>query len=243
MSITRPTPIAKQVNEILRRRIHDETYLAGGRLPSESELAREFDVSRATVRTVLAKLEAEGLILRKQGDGTYVNMRIRDVNTHLGGLWEFSRLIEKSGYKTTIEPLFVGRRGATEHEASALAILVGESVLALKRLFHADQQPVILASNVIPNKYLDQDTEKYNGSYNIRQFLETYSHQKIAYAISDVSATQLDGEIAKILAKEPGYPLLKIQITFYDTNNQPLVYGNSYYDDSVLRLRQVQAWG
>ena len=73
MPVTRSKSIVEQVNEILRQRIHDATYQPGARLPSESELAEEFGVSRATVRTVLAKLSVEGLILRRQGDGTYVN--------------------------------------------------------------------------------------------------------------------------------------------------------------------------
>jgi len=65
MLITRPVPITAQVNEILRQRIREGTYVPGARLPSESELARELDVSRATIRTVLTRLAAEGLILRK----------------------------------------------------------------------------------------------------------------------------------------------------------------------------------
>ncbi len=130
MSITRSAPVAVQVNQILRERIRLGAYPPGGKLPSESELSQEFDVSRATIRTVLARLAAEGLILRKQGDGTYVNERIREVNTHLGGLWEFGRLIESSGYQPSINPLSITQRSSTEHEAHLLAIQPGDEVLA-----------------------------------------------------------------------------------------------------------------
>ena len=120
MLVTRSKSIVEQVNEILRERIHDATYKPGERLPSESELAEQFGVSRATVRTVLAKLSVEGLILRRQGDGTYVNERIRDVNTHLGGLWDFTRLIETSGFSASIKALSVELTQATEKEADAI---------------------------------------------------------------------------------------------------------------------------
>lgn len=66
-------PLAERLETILRGRILVGTYAPGGRLPSESELAAEFGVSRATVRTVLARLAAQGLILRRHGEGTYVN--------------------------------------------------------------------------------------------------------------------------------------------------------------------------
>jgi DNA-binding GntR family transcriptional regulator len=242
MSITRSAPVAVQVNQILRERIRQGVYPPGSKLPSESELSLEFDVSRATIRTVLARLAAEGLILRKQGDGTYVNERIGDVNTHLGGLWEFGRLIESSGYQPSIKALEVVKRSATHAEAQKLAIKPGDEVLELKRLFFADENPVILATNVIEYTRIDQSAGKPDGRIPIREFIQRYCHRKIAYAISDVRAKLADGEISDILGQEAGAPLLNIDITFYDRDNQPLICGNSFYNDTELRLRLVQAW-
>jgi len=113
MLVTRSKSIVEQVNEVLRERIRNATYAPGLRLPSENGLAEEFGVSRATIRTVLAKLSVEGLILRRQGDGTYVNERILEVNTHLGGLWDFSRLIESSGFSSSIKALSLQETTAT----------------------------------------------------------------------------------------------------------------------------------
>ncbi|MDX9863592.1 MAG: GntR family transcriptional regulator [Anaerolineaceae bacterium] len=82
MVIKRRQPITEQVISLLRGRIRSREY-GDGRLPSESELALEMEVSRATIRTALSRLEAEGLVNRRQGDGTYVNQRIRDVKNHI----------------------------------------------------------------------------------------------------------------------------------------------------------------
>ena len=243
MNIIRPTPVADQVNEVIRERMRDGTYRPGERLPSESDFSREFGVSRATVRTALARMEAEGLILRKQGDGTYINERIQDVNTHLGGLWEFSRLIESSGYQSNIKSLSVEIRQVKNDEAQQLGIPLDEDVLALQRLFFADQKPVIYVSNAIPYRFVDGVAGPFDGELRIQDFLARYCHRKIAYAISDVRAHILQAHNAALLGREPGEQILKIQITFYDQDNQPLVFGNSLYDDSMLRLRLVQAWG
>jgi GntR family transcriptional regulator len=243
MNIIRTTPVADQVNQVLRERMLDGTYRAGARLPSESELSKEFGVSRATIRTVLARMEAEGLILRKQGDGTYVNERIQDVNTHLGGLWEFTRLIESSGYRASIESLSVDTRIASDIEAQELALEPGDTVMVLKRLFYADQQPVILATNAIPSNLIDPTTGPINSEIRISDFLQEYCHRKIAYAISEVSSSKIQGGIAELLDCPSGSLMLKIHITFYDRDNQALICGESYYNDSMLRLRLVQAWG
>ena len=37
--------------------------------------------------------------------------------------------------------------------------------------------------------------------------------------------------------------VLKLTETFFNKNNQPLVFGISYFDQTVLHLRLVQAWG
>jgi len=212
-------------------------------LPSESELASEFDVSRATIRTVLASLASEGLILRKQGDGTYLNPLIREVNTHLGGVWEFRRLIESSGYKATIKALTTETRVAQASELSALGLPPGSQALVLRRLFFADLKPVILATNIIPYAMIIQPAGPIDGTLDIREILRRYCNKKIAFAISDVQARLANGEATEILQCEPGLPLLQISITFYDQDNHPLACGQSYYDDTTLRLRLVQSWG
>jgi DNA-binding GntR family transcriptional regulator len=243
MSIIRSTPVATQVNEVLRERIRTAVYIPGARLPSESDLADEFDVSRATIRTVLASMAAEGLILRKQGDGTYVNQHIQDVNTHLGGLWEFGRLIESSGYRSAIKALSVETRPATETELEQLVLQPGAEVLVLKRLFFADNNPVIFATNAIPAALIAKASDPIDGNLDIREILGRYCQKKIAFAISDVRSSLANGEVSEILMCEPGAPLLRILITFYDRDSQPLVCGESYYDDATLRLRLVQTWG
>lgn len=53
--------------------IVDGTYRAGDRLPAERELARQLDVSRPSLREAIQKLEAKGLVTRRQGGGTYVS--------------------------------------------------------------------------------------------------------------------------------------------------------------------------
>lgn len=52
--------------------IVDGTWPAGTRLPAERELARQFEVSRPSLREAIQKLEARGLVRRRQGGGTYV---------------------------------------------------------------------------------------------------------------------------------------------------------------------------
>src|SRR3981081_1068652 len=50
----------------------DETYVVGGRLPSERDLAQKYAVSRPTVREAIIALELDGLVDVRTGSGVYV---------------------------------------------------------------------------------------------------------------------------------------------------------------------------
>lgn len=242
MPISRPKPIVDQIDELLRQRIYDAVYPPGSRLPSESELLEEFGVSRATIRTALTRLATEGLIIRKQGDGTYVNEHLQDVNAQMGGLWEYVRLIRRSGHEAAIRELQAQARPATSIEAEALVLEPDTPVLSMTRLFLADERPVILAMNAIPQPLIQADKEDVDGSLPLRRLLQEYCGQKIAYAIFNVRATLAEDEVAETLGHEVGAPLLQINTTFYNANNEAIAYGKSYYDDAFLNLRLIQTW-
>ena len=242
MGLIQTKSIAEQVEELLRGRIRDGVYAPGSRIPSESELSDEFGVSRATVRTVLAKLAVNGLILRKQGDGTYVNLRVRELGAHLGNLWEFARIIETNGYQSSIKSLEIEKIAANEKEAIALAIEPGDGLLSMTRLFYADERPVILANNVIPMNFLHEPINEINGNLNIRDILKLYCHQNIAFAITDIRSMSVDEAVHNMLDKEVGDTVLALQVTLYSKQNVPLTLGANYFDDKVLRLSLAQAW-
>jgi GntR family transcriptional regulator len=242
MRVVQSTSVADQVEQILRGRIREDTYSPGSRIPSESELAEEFGVSRATVRTVLAKLAASGLILRRQGDGTYVNPKIRETSANVGNLWDFVNLIESNGYRPSIKTLSIGLRAATTKEAIALAIGPGEKLLSMARLFYADETPVILANNVIPASYLCVPVDQIDGHLPIREILQRYCRQEIAFAVTDIHSVLAGEELKGVMGDELNRTILELQLEFYSRDNLPLALGVNYFNDSVLRLCLVQAW-
>ncbi len=63
---------SKSIYTFLERKIAGGEFKPGDRLPSESELCREFDVSRGPVRAALDQLTAIGLIKKRKGGGSFV---------------------------------------------------------------------------------------------------------------------------------------------------------------------------
>lgn len=69
----RQPKLSDVIEQELERLIVEGTLAPGQQLPPERELARQFDVSRPSVREAIQRLEAKRLLTRRQGDGTFVS--------------------------------------------------------------------------------------------------------------------------------------------------------------------------
>jgi GntR family transcriptional regulator len=121
-------PLHERVQEALRRRVEEGEFSPSAPLPAEGELAGEYDVSLGTMRRALAGLASEGLLERRQGDGTYLRRARMD-----GSLFRFFR----HGADTDAVPgsRIVDRSvtGADVQVAEALGCAAGAEVLHLRR--------------------------------------------------------------------------------------------------------------
>ncbi len=68
------TSAADEVFKILHEWIISRKLRSGDKLPSQDELAKQFAVSRNTLREAINKLTVMGLLTTKQGVGTVVNI-------------------------------------------------------------------------------------------------------------------------------------------------------------------------
>ena len=71
----RTEPAYRKVADALMERILDRTLSHGDRLPSETELARQFGVNRSTVREAVRELQSNGLLGRRRGSKLLVVTR------------------------------------------------------------------------------------------------------------------------------------------------------------------------
>ena len=67
-------PLYKQLKDLLLQEIKEGIYKANQKIPTELELSEKYQISRMTVRKALAELVEEGVLAKKQGKGTIVNV-------------------------------------------------------------------------------------------------------------------------------------------------------------------------
>src|SRR5450432_1129462 len=69
-------PITRQIADQIRAHSVNGVLAPGDRLPSVRQLAKELAVNQNTILHVYERLTAEGLLERRQGDGTYVSQKL-----------------------------------------------------------------------------------------------------------------------------------------------------------------------
>lgn len=199
--------LQEQIVASLRREIDDGTYEPTGRLPSESELTLRFRVSRVTVRLALGRLEAEGVIERRQGKGSYASgKRIRH---ELDTLLSFHESLKAQGLAATMRTL--------SHESVALPPELkgafGARVrrcLEVRRLHAVDGEPVALATSRLPAALAEVDWNE-TSTLPLYAILESRLGLKVVRAEISIRAVPLAAGDARLLGLHAGAPALAMR--------------------------------
>ena len=193
--------------------------------PSESALLREFGVSRVTIRRALAALEADGLIRRVKGKGTFVGSKPAKITPKLTG---FTEELLAWKHNTRAKLLELVPVKATRDVATSLGVAEGDIVIRIKRIRYVDQTPLAyivahLAKKIGP-LVLGDDLERTP----IVTLLSKYGIP-IVEARQTIEATLADGEMASLLDVKVGAPLLQIVRVYYTDKGDPVDYVRSFY--------------
>ena len=218
------------------------------RLPSETALAQQFEVSRVTVREALSSLERRGIIVRKQGRGTFVNPNIPDISriqTHIGTHLELTRLIELSG-STPHTTLLKHQRGTTEKWiAERLEIADDAPALSVHKLFSADDDPAVYMIYVVPLELeictdAPLSIEDADPEIQIYQLLADCFGETVAYQVAGIEAEAVNAEIAAQLGCQAGDPVLCIEEVGYNLEDRPILYSRGFYRPGMIHFSLIR---
>lgn len=228
-------PLTQQILDCLLERIKNGMYedLFGGRLPSEQELAKEFGVSRTTIRDVITQLNTDGIVIKRPGVGTFVN---KPPHGALRG-WpyeksSFLQLIRRTGHEPTVTVLNCGVRHEN-HWAKYFDMDKEEPVFAMEKIHFSDSIPVIHSWNVLPMALIQEDhlevvKHRYPCNESVYTFLKEKCNKEVAYHDSDIRAAKSPANLCEVLNISEHTPILKLEELAYDQNSKVLFYGISY---------------
>ena len=183
-----------------------EAAQGDGQLPPEKELSALLGIGRNGVREALIRLEAEGLVARRHGAGTFTNPAAMDVQIRVDRTAEYSQLLVGAGLKAEVEVLAAGWAQLDELAAQKLRAEPGTLAFRTEKRWLADGAPVMYAADVIPaRKQVEVCPEK--SVFEIAAELSGRSTEWVCSWIEAVVA----GELAGPLDCLPGQPVLSLE--------------------------------
>lgn len=247
--VRRNTSLAQQITLELLAEIKDgQVGRDGGPLASENELSQRFQVSRATIRDALSKLELAGVVIRRQGVGTFVNPRASHHPAAIQG-WadeasSFMDMIRSADHRAEAVVIEAKIRPAGK-VADRLEIPPASSVLAIEKVFLASSAPAIHCINIVPLALVDivfveQAARLYESAESPYQFLDRYCHRRVHHQQSEIRAIAADERLGRLLQCDRGAPLLQVEEAGYTAELQPVFYAMNHFRGDMVSFRQVR---
>lgn len=211
------TPLYEQACCRLRDRIETGDYGPGTAIPAETELCREFGVSRITVRRAVEELVRQGMLEKKQGKGTFVALPGPAID--LQEVSSFHEACRRRGSKASTRVIHVKMVPADEKDEADLHLGRNQKVVETFRIRYADNIAVTVEINHFSSAYSYLTEYDLDGSlYNIlREFGADPTK-----AVHDISIARADSMISQWLGISVGDPVLFLEEVIYDQKGRPL---------------------
>jgi len=217
-----PMPLYKQVAADIRNQITSGKLQSGDRLPSQRELADEYEVSLITVKKAISELNSEGILYSRVGKGTFVNQRKRrrEISSHqvigvvLSDLKSpyFSLIIngvEKRASEEGYHILLSNSSGQQEKEESQISqfLDLGADGLVIASMsheyranqtiwrLHNDGFPYVVVSYIADEEIYHVGTDHETGAYLATEHLISQGYEHIGYVNAEEG--NLLGEVRK----------------------------------------------
>ncbi len=184
------------IKTTLKDRLLGGHYLEGLPLPSEPQLAREFDVSRMTARRAIDELEREGYVYRVQGAGTFpTGKRFRQGVFRIRPFKEWARHPE---HRTQV--LRAIEIQATPEIAAVLQIEPGSSVAFIHRLRSAGDEPLVIEKRYINAALVGGLLERNLASESIHELLIAMGVPltRVEQSLEAVNLRQEEAELLRV---------------------------------------------
>ena len=218
-------PLYGQVRELLLGRIGKGEWSPGESLPNEFVLASQFEVSVGTIRRAIEGLEDSGVVVRKQGRGTYISgqgaqalqNKFINLRTTAGGQLQLSYRV-----------LDVVHREATIIERNRLMCSDREEVIEIRQRVHVGARSIGIECAMVTARMFPD----LNMQSNFNQHLyPVFSEHGVLITRTDerISAGGADALIAEQLEVAPDHPILKIERVAYALNSHPVEWRVSAY--------------
>jgi GntR family transcriptional regulator len=211
-------PLYLQVRDLVLERITNGTWRPGAMLPAEVDLARELGISSGTVRKALDALEAEHVVSRRQGRGTFVNDSSAQ---ELAWRYDNIRDREGRGIAGCMGENEISTGPASEVEQQRLQLEAGEQVIRIRRVQMNPRRAYMHEEISLPERYFPGLAERREVPQRIADLAQEFG-LVLGRGIESVSVASATEAVAESLGVAKGTPVLKLDRVVFAIDGRPV---------------------
>jgi DNA-binding GntR family transcriptional regulator len=219
-----PIPLYFQIASRIETAIVDGTVPAGARIDNEIALGERLGISRPTIRRAIQDLVDKGLLVRRRGIGTQVVHGEVTRKVELTSLFEDLNSANRSPSTRVLERNEIA---ATDAVAERLGVPAGSPTLHVRRVRLADDVPLALLENYLPEEFLDF-SESDLAEFGLYQMLSARGVD-IRVARQRIGARSATAEESKVLDIARHSAVLTMDRVAFDSNGHAVEFGHHSY--------------
>ncbi|HXZ76613.1 MAG TPA: GntR family transcriptional regulator [Streptosporangiaceae bacterium] len=219
-------PMYSRIQLKILGQIQDGSLKPGQQLPTETELARQYQVSRITAKRALDELVRGGRAYRQQGRGTFVaQTQLHDIS----GFGSFSDDIRARGLTPGARVLAFKEIQPEAQIQARLQLERGEPVYLLKRLRLAEGEPVAVETAYLPCRLCRGLIDEDLNDHSLYAILTEKYQITPTWADAEFEARMATREEAALLKYKAGKPVLSALRLTFSANYDVIETVNSVY--------------
>lgn len=208
----------------------------GAALPPERTLAKEFGVSRWTMRQAIRELAADGRLRARQGQGTFVATPklIQPL-----ALVSYTEALREQGQVPSREVVCFDEIPADAVLAGQLGIAEGEPVHRLERVLFADGQPIGLETTYLAVARFPTLRDVLQPRGSLYRCLTDELGVRFGEGEEVVETVIATPREAELLKATQSLPMLLLHRTSRDTDGEPIEAVRSLYRGDRVGFRST----
>ncbi len=235
-----PRPLHVRIRSLLEDRVASGVYPLGSLLPTELELAREFETSRFTIREALRYLHERGYVERRQGVGTRVvseGARAR-YSLSVGSLEELFQVAAGTFYVVLEEGIVT----LDAETAELVGGTEGEAWLRLRgmRWTEPGGRPICFVESYIPERFAHLLDELKSVKGPMFGLLERHAGEPIQKTVQEIAALPMPTEMARLVCQTPEAWALRLLRRYVTRNGVLITSLNWHPSDQMTYVMEIR---
>ncbi len=216
---------------------------AGAKLPTEPELAQQMGVSRSTLREAMRSFEAQGLLIRRQGAGTFVVGKRGVFETGMEVLESLETIAARLNLVISMGSHRIESVPADETLAKTFKVRKGTMLVSITRVMHAEGRSIAFLQDILPRDILSTRDLEQGFTGSVLDMLIRRGNPPLDKSYSEINAVSAPSTVARALEIQRGDVLLMFEADLFAKDGSAVDHSLSYFLPGYFRFHVLRTIG